>query len=110
MALRNFESSGMFINVSTGRFRWRVGSKEDKAAHLPETYKDCQMIDGRLMGLKSFQGEYNGQPTLNVECLMEDGAERYRIQFKMDAWYAHGFFQRILAVDVRRPFTLGVME
>ena len=69
---------------------------------------------GRFSGIREKKGEYEGKPTCKIEVRMkstdENGMyETAVVQFTKEGWYALGFFARIRNVDIKLPFTIGVM-
>lgn len=68
--------------------------------------------EGTLIALRERVGEYEGQPTLKIEAKMKDNASDQIavIQFTKEGWFALGFFARIRKIDLKKPFTIGVLQ
>ncbi len=90
----------VFLNVSKGKLS---NNKEGK--HIDGYI-------GRLTELKFVTETFEGQPTPKWKVVMKNMADpegsEAQIAFKADAYYALGWFRRILNVNLARPFLMGV--
>lgn len=89
----------IWLNVANGFF---VNKKENIKEFAWE---------GRLLEIKRVQDDYEERPIEKIQVKMIDEAtdEIACIKFTDETWYAFGFFTRIMGVDLKRPFTIGIM-
>lgn len=89
-----------FLNVSRGKL---INKKDEK-------YIDGYI--GKLTEVKFVTDTFEGQPQPKWKVIMKNMASteggEAQIAFKADAYYALGWFRRILSVNVARPFLMGV--
>lgn len=76
--------------------------------------KPANGYHGTFAGIREKKGTFEGQPTCDIEVKMksinEEGTvDVVIIQFRKEGWYSLGFFARIKNVDIKSPFTIGVM-
>jgi hypothetical protein len=89
-----------FANIANGKINSTINGEK----------KQFDFYEGRLLSICTIDDDFEGNITPKVELTMEDDkGERSKIKFTLEGWYAVGFFARIMAVDLHKPFTLGVM-
>lgn len=98
----NESSNLLYINVSKGKLI--TGSGENKKEFISYT--------GTLLKIEPFQDEYEGKPQNKIRLTFNDGEDprNASITFLEDSWFGVGFFARILNIDFKKPFTLGVIQ
>jgi len=88
-----------FLNVSKGKL---ANNKDGK-------YLDGYI--GKLTDIKLVMESYEGQPSPKWKIVMKNMADpegsEAQISFKADAYYALGWFRRILNVNLALPFLMG---
>lgn len=100
MGLGRHGTNSRYISVANGKLNTVVnGNKES-----------FDWYEGTLVGIRLIEDEWEGQPVAKVELLMADeSGEKVKIKFTQETWFSVGFFSRIQAVDLARPFRLGAM-
>ncbi len=90
-----------FYNVSRGKLRRKVEGVEEE--HHGYT--------GYLTSLRRVSDEFEGKTIDKIEARMRDSDSDAQISIKFSerAWFAFGFFQRVVQVNFEKPFTIGVM-
>lgn len=89
-----------FLNVSRGKL---VNKKDEK-------FLDGYI--GKVTEIKFVTDTFEGQPQPKWKVILKNMASaegvEAQIAFKADAYYALGWFRRILNVNIARPFLMGV--
>ena len=98
MALGTHGDGYMFVSVANGKMNYKEGGEK----------KHADFFDGRLTGISLIQDEFEGNVTQKIELTMEDGTQKAKIKFTLEAWYSVGFFARIPKINLAEPFRLGV--
>lgn len=65
--------------------------------------------NGHVTSIKKREGDYSGEPKVDVILGMADGRENVLISFNAESPYARGFFARIEKCDLSQPIDLGVL-
>lgn len=88
----------LFLNVSGGR----LINKQKQISFFG--------YEGTLIGLKQIMDEFDGKQISKIKLLMKDAKtdEIAQISFTEESWFSQGFFSRIGAIDLSKPFVLGV--
>ena len=71
--------------------------------------------EGLLIGIERKLDTFEEKEISKIVLTMADTdpsakGQKVKIQFTEDAWFANGFFGRIRAVDIAKPFTVGVSQ
>lgn len=98
MGLFNPSGNFQYLNVTCG---FLVNKKQEIKV---------RGYEGKLVGIRFEDDDYQGKPVPKVKLVMEDPEEEKKalITFHAEGWYMWTFCQRILSIDLTKPFILGV--
>lgn len=109
MGLGNSAGNAIFLSISNGKVCRQVSSptstsksrinKNGKEVH--EEFYDH--VSGKIVDIEVREHPEYGK---DWNVILEDGSDRYNLQFKYSSGYANGFLKALPNVDLSQPVTL----
>lgn len=96
----------MGLGNNTGRFAFVNIKKGKLAVKKDNETVFFNYIEGYLQGLEIRDEEYQGEQYKKLCLMINDGAEDFQLQMRLDSGYGRAFCNIILNVDLKNPMTI----